>query len=177
MSRFQPPVAPFVESRYQGANQRPRAIFISSSHTTSEEGAALGLANAWHRRVSSLPAPHYVVDEKAIYRCVPDRKESERRPGRGALHVHLCSQPADDLSFWDDAEHVRVLDLAEDLVAQLALAYRIPVRRLKKKDEDRWSDESFLRRSGVVFQIVGEFPKERFLQNVREQMAFFKTTL
>lgn len=91
--------------------------------------------------------------------------------------MHLCSQPADDLSFWDDAEHVRVLDLAEDLVAQLALAYRIPVRRLKKKDEDRWSDESFLRRSGVVFQIVGEFPKERFLQNVREQMAFFKTTL
>lgn len=177
MSRFQPPVAPFVESRFQGRKQRPKAIFLSSSHTTSEKGAALGLADAWHRARSGLPAPHYVVDEHAIYRCIPDHKESERRPGGGAIHVHLCSEPLDDVSFWDDAEHVKVLDLAEDLVAQLALAHKIPIRLLSKKHEDRWLDEHWLRRRGVVNQIVGEFPTERFLQNVREQMVFFKTTL
>lgn len=177
MSRFQPPVVPFVEARYQGRKQRPKAIFISSSHTTSEEGAALGLSNAWHRKISSLPAPHYVVDEKAIYRCIPDHKEAERKPGRGAIHVHLCSEPFDNVSFWDDAEHVRVLDLAEDLVAQLALAYRIPIRLLAQEDEDRWLNGSWLRRSGVANQVVGEFPTDRFLQNVREQMVFFKTTL
>lgn len=177
MSRFQPPVVPFVEARYQGCKQRPKAIFISSSHTTSEHGAALGLSNAWHRALSGLPAPHYVVDEKTIYRCIPDRKESERRPGNGAIHVHLCSQPFDDVSFWDDAEHVRVLDLAEDLVAQLALAYRIPVRLLDVDDTERWINESWRRRKGVTIQVLGEFPTQRFLKNVREQMAFFKVTL
>lgn len=177
MSKFKPPIVPYVEARYQGAKQRPRAIVIRSSHTTSSDGAALGLANAWHRNNSAQLACHYVVDEAKIYQCVPDQIEAERAPGRGVIHICLCSEPLDDVSFWDDKEHVAVLDRAVDLVAQLSLAYKIPARYLEGEEQQKWDHRKLIRPKGIILRVVGEFPAGQFLSNVKTQTAFFKEAL
>lgn len=177
MSKFKPPIVPFVEARHQGGKQRPRSIVIRSSHTTSVEGAALGLASAWHRNTSSSQSCHYVVDESHVYQCTPDKIESEQGPGRGAIHICLCSEPLTSVEHWDDKHRAAVLDRAVDLVAQLCLAYRIPPNYLDFSAERAWDHREWIRPKGLILRVQGKFPADQFLANVKTQSAFFKTSL
>jgi hypothetical protein len=179
MSKFQPPVMPFVEAHNKGRKQRPTAIVLRSSFTTSEKGAALGIANNLHKRNAPNESYHYIVDEATTYRGVWDNVTSYygAEDPRGALSINMCSQPVMDASFWDDGEHVKVLDRTVDLVAQLVLAYKIPVRYLDVEDQLRWSKFKTRRRGGLIVRVAGEWPYDQFLSNVKTQIAFFKASL
>lgn len=177
MSKFKPPLVPFVQARRTGGKQRPRAIVLRSSHTTTAEGAALGLANAWHYDNSASLPCHYVVDEAVAYQCTPDRVVSASYPSTGAITVCVCAEPTLDVSHWDDIEHVAALDRAVDLVAQLVLAYQIPIRYLNELEQKRWDHLYRRKPKGLIIRVSGEFPAAQFLANVETQVEFFKLAL
>lgn len=172
MSRFKPPVVPFVQAHNVGGKQRPTAIVLRSSWTTSEKGAALGIANRLHQRNAPNESYHYVVDEATTYRCIDERRISyygAQNP-RGAISINVCSQPVDKAVYWDDLDHAPVLDRTVDLVAQLALTYKIPLQYV---DVPHW----IRRKSGIMIQVAGAWPSEQFLNNVKAQAGFFKAAL
>lgn len=169
MTRFQPPVVPFVESHHKGKKQRPSLIMLHLSETTSEKGAALGIANYWHQPFSPEDAAcHYVVDESAQFRCVPDKFQCGG--SKGVLHITMCALPTTSELVWDGESYSNVLIRTADLVAQLCLAYKIHPRILDSEQFDRWFRFKSRRRSGIGIHLPGVWPRSRFLALVQERI-------
>lgn len=172
MSKFSPPIAPFVEARHSGGKHRPTVVVLRSSWTTSEKGAALGIALRLHQPSAPKESYHYTIDEATTFRCIPEKQISyygAQNPAK-AISINMCAQPVEDVAFWDDSEHFKVLDRTVDLVAQLLLAYKIPARYT---DAPHWRRS----RGGIIVQVAGAWPSDQFLSNVKTQAAFFKAAL
>jgi len=163
------PNYPLVEARNVGEKQRPTAISLKTSFTTSEKKAALGMVNYWHRSSSQLPLAHYVVDEAELYRCVDIRRQVYEAPYR-SIAVMLCTEPLDDIRMWDDTARYSVLHKTATLVAQLCLAHKIKPRLLDEAALVKWQKRRSRRRGGVISRITGEFPSERFILDVQSEM-------
>jgi hypothetical protein len=156
---------PFVEARHVGKKQKPTAIVLDLSATTSEKGAALGIAMYHHSINAPSESHHYIVDEAETYRCVPDNVSAYRSPYR-ALSVLICAQPHEYEPLWEDATAALVLYRAAELVASLLSTYKIPVRYLDADDEQKWINHSWRRRGGLIVQAIGTWPYESFLNDV-----------
>ena len=167
------PNVPFIEAHRKGGKQRPTAIVLRSSFTTSEKGAAMGIANNWHVKTSPALSTHYVVDEAETYQCVPDKIVSYygAQDPKGALSITICSEPLEYEAFWDDAIHAKVLDRVADLVAQLALAYRIPVRYLDGGGTYHWNKWKRRARGGIIVRVDGAWPMNAFLADVQHKAS------
>ena len=174
MSKLKTPTVPFVEARHQSSKQRPTAIELSFSYTTSDEGAALGIAYAWHKSKTSYEPSHYVVDEAMVYRCVPDKivagipEYSEPR----AIRVQICAQPISGSQFWDDTEHAKVLHRAAKLLAELCWTHKIRTVFLDENGKDHWRAWRRRGRGGIFLRnyIPAEnFPAMTFLSDVEAQ--------
>lgn len=163
------PAIPFVEARCKGGRQKPTAIVLKSSYTTSEKGAALAIALNWNSQHSSYDATHYVVDEATTYRCVWDWVQAipEMHETKNALTVNVCHDPGDEPDYWYLDTRLRTMHRTADLVAELMHHYRIPTQYLHGRGLDRWLHRRRRSRGGIILKIDGYWPAEEFLNLVR----------
>ena len=164
------PNVPFVQARNVGGPQRPTAIVLSLSQTTSDEGAALGIASNLHKPNAPLNSYHYIVDEAKTYRCIPGDTAAYSSP-RHALDVLICAQPHEKVAMWEDATATLVMHRTADLVADLILAHKIRARYLFHDDEQKWLKHKWRRRGGLIVRAIGTWPYQAFLDDVKAQMT------
>lgn len=170
MTRYEPPVAPYVEAHHQGGKQKPSAIILRPSFTNSEEGAALAVAQYWHRSSSFWDAGHYTVDKNSVIRCVRDNViAGVDKSGKGELRVAICADPISGKVFWDEDEHRLVLRKTAKLVAELTLAYKIPVSYMNAEDFEKWRKFRTRARGGIFLHEPSGFPIQSFINEVRAQ--------
>ena len=165
---------PYVESRHKGGKQKPTAILLSTSFTTSEEGAALGLAYAWHSSTSPVNPGHYVVDGESVYRCTYDNVVAgdSRFTDKGAIRIIICAEPVSRTEFWDTEVHRKVLRRTAGLVADLALAYNIRIRYLDESGKNSWDKLKWRRRGGIILDVPDGWPADTFLDEVETHIVF-----
>lgn len=173
MTHYEPPTMPLVSAKLQGGKQKPTAIILRPSHTNSFEGAALAVAQSWHRSTAFWDSGHYTVDETRRYRCVPDRiiAGAGERVDKNAIRIAMCAEPASNTTFWDENHHRFVLRKTAELVAELTLAYKIPVDFLNEEyaGEDlftKWESRRTRRRGGIYVAESSGFPFQAFIDEV-----------
>lgn len=170
MTKYEPPAAPYVEAHHQGGKQKPTAIILRPSFTNSEEGAALAVAQYWHKSSSFWDAGHYTIDRTKRFRCVRDNVIAGiDNSGKGELRVTLCADPISGQQFWDVDEHRLVLSNAAHLVAELTLAHKIKLRYLDDDGLARWGKFRTRARGGIYVDEPSGFPFQAFLDEVNAQ--------
>lgn len=170
MRKFQAPKVPFVEAYNVGGKQKPTAIVLSLSSTTSEKGAALGIANNLHKANAPMNSYHYVVDAVETYRCVFDNVAAYSSPYR-AIDILVCAEPLADAHLWSAKGSTKVLRRAADLVADLLLFYKIPVRYLDEEAELSWFKRKWRHRGGIIVAVPGAWPYDAFMTEVRSRIT------
>jgi hypothetical protein len=164
------PDIPFVEASHVGGSQRPTAIVIKLSSTTSDRGAALGIAQNLHRSNAPHESYHYIVDNCTTYQGVPIRTASYSNPHQ-AISLLICAQPHEVEPMWEDATARLVMHRAAALVADLTLTYKIRPRYLQDEATAKWRKHRWRRRGGILINVPGTWPYESFLLDVRTQRA------
>lgn len=159
----------FVEARNVGEKHKPTAIVLKLSSTTSDKGAALGVAQYHHKPFAPHISFHFIVDNAETYRCVPTGLASYGSYHR-ALSVLICAQPHEEEAMWEDATAKPVLHRSAALVADLMLAYHIRPRYLKGDQIDRWRKHKWRRRGGLIVLVPGAWPYESFMADVKSQL-------
>lgn len=159
---------PFVEAIHKGGRHKPTSIVLRLSNTTSEDGAALGVANAWNRSRSIEKSAHFVVDEASSYQCV-DVKMAAKHSGvydKGTICVVICAQPSDFLRVWSDDAQGSAFFNAAKLVGELSDQLRIRRRFLTDEQKSGWIKFRCRSRGGIINRIDGNFPTQDFLDYV-----------
>lgn len=117
-----------------GDNKPIRRIVIHSTVSSSAAGTARKIAR-YFASTKAKGSAHYVVDAGEELQCVYDGVIAWHAPPNAhSLGVELCDNPSQDVKRWDDDDHKAVLARAAKLVAQLCLAYDVPIRKLGKAD-------------------------------------------
>jgi hypothetical protein len=169
---YQPPQAPYVQALHQGGKQKPTAIFLRPSFTNSKDGAALAVAQYWHRSASFWDAGHYTVDSEKRFRCVRDNVIAGKdHSGKNSIRIAICADPMSGQIFWDEDEHRHVLRKTAELVAELTLAYKINVVYLDQDGLARWETRRTRRRGGIYVVESSGWPSEEFLNEVNAQRS------
>jgi hypothetical protein len=173
MSKYPPPVMPTVEAFYGSGKQKPTAIILSPSFTTSEKGAALGVAMTWHSPSSPRDSGHYTVDEVQRFRTLPDKMIAGhwQHTQKNAIRIMVCAEPYSASTFWHDNIHLPVLHKTAELVAELTLAYNINVSYFTDGSFERWKKRSTRYRGGILVDTPEGWPWQRFYNEVMAQRA------
>lgn len=180
MAKYPPPNVPYVEAKYKGGKQTPTLIVMHSTVTTTVEGAALGVANMWHRSTSPMSSAHYVSDEAKTYQCVHDHIVAYHCGyNTNSIGIEMCDDPRNPKNRWNDAPHQKMFERAAQLAATLCLAYGIPARYLSDEELWRWGQNKKVSLGGItthaqmtrVFKKSthwdpGEWPKNEFIKRV-----------
>lgn len=165
--KFEIPNVPFVESRHRGRKQKPTAIILRTTENVSAPGAALHVADYWHNSMSAFEfAGHYVVDSSTVYRTTEDHRRASDigdHP-KGAIEIMVCA----DFGTTPDFD---VLRQTADLVVQLGLAHRIPLRLLTDRQVSKWKRFRSRRRGGyMVDDVHNVFPHVAFEYMLLERL-------
>lgn len=172
MTKYEPPAAPYVEAHHQGGKQKPTTIILRPSFTNSEEGAALAVAQFWHKSASFWDAGHYTVDRNKRFRCVRDNVIAGiDNSSKGELRIAICADPFSGKQFWNLDEHGLVLHNTAKLVAELTLAYKIPVSYHTEESLSSWRKFRTRRRGGIYVDEYSGFPFQHFINEVNAQRA------
>lgn len=167
MNKIQAPSVPYVEAYLHGTKQKkPTAITLDLSETTSEKGAALGIANRLHRSTAPSRSYHYTVDEAETYQGVWDNVASFGNPYR-AISILLCADIREEDDMWAEPMANYAMHNAAELIAKLVLAYKIRPRYLEGKARVRWLTRRSRHRGGIILRIPGAWPREEFLDDIR----------
>lgn len=167
---YEIPSAPYVEALHQGGKQKPTAIILRPSFTNSKDGAALAVAQYWHRSSSFWDAGHYTVDSEKRFRCVRDNViAGTDETAKNAIRIAICADPISGSVFWDVDGHRLVLRRTAELVAELTLAYKINVDYLDEDSFARWERRRTRRRGGIYVIERNGWPAQAFLDEVRAQ--------
>lgn len=170
MKNYPIPNVPFVEAAHVGSPQKPTAIVLNLSSTTSERGSALGIASWHHQPSSPNKSYHYIVDEEEVYRCIPHRIASYGNHYR-AISVLMCAQPHEVEPLWADASGSRVLHRTASLLADLMLFEGIKSRYLDEEAEKKWLKHRWRRRGGLMIKVPGAWPYKSFLGDIEAQLV------
>lgn len=158
-----------------GDNKPINRVVIHSTVSPCEPGGARSTA-AYFRSPSSGGSAHYVVDPAQVVQVVYDGVIAEHAPPNAhSLGVEMCDYPvADSAARWDDANHQLVLDRTAQLVAQLCLAYGVPIHwrtwvglRLGRRGITSHASVSKAWHQSTHWD-PGAFPRRRFMRLVRE---------
>jgi hypothetical protein len=145
---------------------------LRPSFTNSEEGAALAVAQYWHKSSSFWDAGHFTVDSAKRFRCVRDNVIAGiDNTGKGELRVAMCADPVSRTVFWNEDEHRLVLRNTAKLVAELTLAHKIELRYLDEVGLAKWSKFRTRRRGGIYVYEPSGFPWQAFINEVKAQRA------
>lgn len=114
-----------------GDNKPIKRVVIHSTVSPCEAGGARRIA-AYFRTPAAGGSAHYVVDPAEVVQAAYDSVIAwHAPPNQHSLGVELCDTPsATDASRWREPNHQAMLQLAAELVAQLCLAYGVPIRFL-----------------------------------------------
>jgi N-acetylmuramoyl-L-alanine amidase CwlA len=160
---------PFVQAHHIGKKQRPTAIVLRTSFTTSDGGAAHGIAQAWHNSNNRIDSCHYVIDERQIIRCIPDNRASRSiytSSYRKAITINVCYDPP---SVPLDV----IVNRTAKQVARLCKLHRIKLRLLTKEQELEWLNRPWKHRGGIILKTAGYFPSEKFFTRVQDEYRGF----
>jgi len=160
---------PLVEAAHQGSKQRPTAIVIRTSWTSSKKGAANAIAQAWHNPNNKLDSCHYVVDEARTIRCVPDKViawHTSTYYNKGAISINVCYDPP-------DIPPSAMIARAAYLTARLCKLYHIPVRVLDEEARIKWLRHKWRIRGGIIINTAGDFPTNEFFTSVESDHRSF----
>ena len=184
LRKYPAPTVPYVEAKYRGGKQKPTLIVLSSSWTTSDKGAALGIANAMHRSNAQEKSFHYVIDEDSVFQCVWDHQVALHCGyDTGSIGIKMCDDPSLLLRRWNEPSHQRILHRLAEVMAQLCLAYDIPARYLTDEQLSKWSKHKRKSKGGIVTsaqmnRVFGlsskqdpfEWPRYEFLYFLHERI-------
>lgn len=159
---------PFVEAHHKGGRQKPTAIFIRLSYTISKKDAALAIANRWHKANSPVESCHYVVDEQSVYQCVPDNVVAfhKKHVNKGSISINVCSYPIEFALLWDELDRMNVIDKTAELVAELSIIHKIPIKYLNDAEIMRWNKRKWRLRGGIILGVEGTWPRLEFREKV-----------
>jgi hypothetical protein len=132
---------------------------------------------------------HYVIDPGEVIQTAWDSVICHHAPpNQHSLGVEFCdwvgggpnrSRPL-PLQRWTDEPHLRMLKLGARLVAELCLAYQVPVRmvgplglKAGRKGICEHSDVSEAFRQSSHWDL-GEFPRRRFIRMVKAEVDAIK---
>ena len=132
MTTIKPPSPPYLGPAAHttpGDNRPIRRIVLHSTVGPTKAGSARAIAR-YFRGETAGGSAHYVVDASEVVQVVFDRVIAwQAPPNRGSLGVEMCDYPdRTTAARWKDADHKAMLDRTALLVAQLALAYDVPIR-------------------------------------------------
>ena len=168
---YETPSAPYVQALHQGGKQKPTAIILRPSFTNSKDGAALAVAQFWHRSANDFwDAGHYTVDSEQRFRCVRDNVIAGLgNSSKGELRVAMCADPVSRDTFWNEDEHRLVLRNTARLVAELSLAHKINLTYLDDEQFARWQKRKTRRRGGIRIVEQRGWPWDEFMNEVFAQ--------
>lgn len=136
-------------------HQRPKAIFLTPSWTTSDAGAAYGRALTWNCN-NDPQAAHYVVDAENVYQCIPPKQAKGYDNGShpDTIFIEMCMQPEDisgdvHMASLEDSYSSMVLRTSA-LMAELIREFRIRPRVLTQYEWDRYYDFPTRKRGGII---------------------------
>lgn len=175
MRKYDLPNVPYVEANISGEKQKPTAILIEMSMTTSDPGAALGIVNHLHQRNSPANSYHYVLDETKTFKGVRDHISACKSPHR-AINILVCGEPVTNMKMWFRPPYLTLMRRTAKLVAELSLAHKIRPVYLESDDADRWMKRRFRRRGGIIVRVPGEWPKASFLAEVHSNLDALTNT-
>jgi hypothetical protein len=175
---FAPPSPPFVAAKHFGGKQTPRLIVLHSTVSACKPGMARVIAR-FFRIGRNVTSAHYVVDPGEVYQMVGDHTVAFHCGyNQDSIGVEMCDMPVRFLSGrWLDDNHQAMLKRTANLVAQLCLAYDIPVvwrggRNLLRNKNGITTHNQMSR----VFKRSthwdpGSFPRRQFMAMVRAEVA------
>lgn len=133
-----PPAPPFLgPAKFHGGHQAGpfKRIVIHCTVSPCKAGGARDVARYFRKTVTRPSSAHYVVDPFEVVQVVPDHTVAYHAPPNlDTLGVELCDPQAGPSSRWNDDLHMSMLRLAARLVANLALAYDVPIQKLGPRD-------------------------------------------
>lgn len=129
---FPAPSPLFIAARWIGDTQTPRRIVLHGTVSPCQRGIARVVADFFANRPSTAKtSAHYVVDPGEVVQCVHDHRVAFHcGHNEDSIGVELCDPQAGPGTRWSDPAHRAMLARAATLVAELCLAYGIPVDRL-----------------------------------------------
>lgn len=163
---------PYVEARHTSGRQRkPTAILIKPTWTTSETGAALGVAMAQNPSTAPHETAHFTVDETQIFQCVPIKVIAGHShcSTKNQIFVRLCFDPSLVQYGWESEVHTKLLDNLAELVALLTIEYKIKNRILSGSEYSRWLDWKTRRRGGIFASMEATWPSDDFIALVEQK--------
>lgn len=169
-----------------GDNKPINRIVLHGTTSPTVEGGARATA-AYFRGASAGGSAQYVTDPgEAIQSAYDSVICWGAPPNPHSLHAEMCDKVGDShnrplpLARWNDKPHTRMLRRTAKLVAELCLAYNVPVRmigpvrlRLGWKGICEHSDVSVAFHQSSHWD-VGAFPRRRFIRMVRAEVAILK---
>ena len=115
-------------ARDGGPGNKPiRRIVIHSTVSPCQRGGARNIAR-YFATTDRFASAHYVVDPGEVVQVVYDSTIAYHAPpNSGSLGVEMCEVPSQDLARWAEPNRSEMLDRTAQLVAELCLAYGVPV--------------------------------------------------
>lgn len=155
----------FVQAHHVGSRQRPTSIYLRSSFTTGDKGAANGIAQAWHNPNNRVSSCHYVVDEAQMLQCLPVNRASypiDETPYKNAISINVCHNPPEPPS-------MKVTQQTARLVGLLSQFHEIKLRLLDDEQLTKWSTHRWRSRGGLITTDYWGVCNEAFLDLVRTE--------
>lgn len=117
-----------------GSNKPIHRVVIHATVSPCKPGGARDIA-AYFRSPSAGGSAHYVVDPgEDVQACYDSAIAWHAPPNNNSLGVELCDPMTGPGARWSDKSHRAMLEIAAKLVAQLCLAYDVPIRRIDVAD-------------------------------------------
>lgn len=163
-----------------GSNKPVRRIVLHSTVSPCEEGGARNVA-AYFRSPAAAGSAHYVVDPGEVVQVGWDSLICwHAPPNPNSIGVEMCEYPSQNKARWQDKNHRRMLKRTALLVAELCLAYDVPVQRLgvKRLKAGEHGITGHVQVSRTWHQSThwdpGAFPWDTFMRLVRTSVENIK---
>lgn len=159
-----------------GDNKPINRIVLHSTVSRCEAGAARATA-AYFRTQDAGGSAHYVVDCDEVVQVVYDGVIAwHAPPNQHSLGIEMCDMPTStSAERWNDGNHIAMLKLTAHLVAELCLAYGVPIRyvgpvrlRLGRKGITTHANVSAAFKQSTHWD-PGAWPRHRFMRMVRAE--------
>lgn len=182
---FKPPAPVYLgpPSKHSGVGNKPiKRIVLHGTVSPTVPGGARNIAR-YFRSTNARGSAHYVVDPGEVVQVGYDSLICwHAPPNPGSLGVEMCDPVGDrngkplPMKRWWDENHTKMLHLTADLVADLCLAYDVPVRMVNARQLARGmdgicehADVSQAFKQSTHWDL-GNFPRRRFLRLVKRMV-------
>lgn len=189
MVSYKAPVVPYLgpPARHSGNGNKPiTRVVLHGTVSRTVEGGARDIAR-YFRSDSARGSAHYIIDPgEVVQSCYDSWVAWHAPPNPHSIGIEFCDMvggpggkplPKDR---WQDPPHVAMLRLGARLVAELCLAYGVPVRLVDvpglKSGRGGICEHSDVSEAFGMSSHwdLGEFPRHRFLKMVRREVAFIE---